>query len=152
MSALTPAELRQHWLANAESLDRKGHFAEYPPKRRKEVLARGFLGRWRPDDALKIAERQTDRGFAVRTSQFTDDMRARGFVGHEVREALLRILAETPSECYGPPRKLCDPPGYPFIFHSRTAGCCVYLKFQIQGQKNPHVVFWSCHPPVEDWE
>lgn len=153
MSALTSDELRKHWIAKAESLDRKGHFSEYPPQRRNEILTKGYLGLWRPDEALRIAHDQADRGAAHRTQQFIDDMRERGFVGLEMREALLKILAETPPECYRPPRKLGHPPGYPFIFHCKTAGCEVYFKLQIEGsRKKPRVLFWSCHPPVEQTE
>jgi hypothetical protein len=147
------AELRERWIANAASLDRKGHFAEYAREQRKEVLAKGFLGQWRPDEALKIARNQVEHGFEFRTSQFTDDMRERGFVGVEVREALLNILDETPPESYRPPRLLGNPPGYPFIFRCRTTGGKVYFKLQIEGsRKKPRVLFWSCHPPVEETE
>lgn len=153
MSGLNAAELRQHWIANAERLDRKGHFAEYSAKQRQEVLAKGYLGLWRPDEALKLARDQADRGASLRTQQFIDDMRERGFVGAEVREALLKILSETPAENYRPPRNVHNPPGYPFIFDCRTAGCEIFFKLQIEGSRQkPRVLFWSCHPPVRDEE
>jgi len=153
MSALTSDELRKHWIANGESLDRKGHFEEYPAQRRFEILKKGYLGLWRPDEALKVAYDQADRPTTFRTQQFVDDMRALGFVGAAVLDALLKILAETPPERYRPPRKLGNPPGYPFIFHCGTAGREVYFKFQIEGsRKKPRVLFWSCHPPVEEEE
>ena len=44
MSALSPKELGECWIANAQRLDRLGHFAEYSPKQRAEVLRKGYLG------------------------------------------------------------------------------------------------------------
>ena len=153
MSPRSPRELRRCWIATAESLDRRGHFSEYPRKRRDEVLNKGYLGVWRPDEAVSVAQDQAQRGTSLRTLQFNDDMRERGFVGPEVREALLKILGEIRPESYRPPRKLRNPPGYPFIFQCRYTGCELYFKFQIEGSRNkPRVLFWSCHPPVDETE
>ena len=55
MSAVSAADLRKRWIANAESLHRKGHFANYTPKQLAEVLKKGYLGRWPPDDAIGIS-------------------------------------------------------------------------------------------------
>jgi len=53
MSAVSPKELRECWIANAQRLDRLGHFAEYSPKQRAEVLRKGHLGLWAPDHGIK---------------------------------------------------------------------------------------------------
>jgi hypothetical protein len=53
MSALSPKELRECWIANAQRLDRLGHFARYSPKQRAEVLRKGYLGLWAPDPGIK---------------------------------------------------------------------------------------------------
>ena len=149
MSAVSAADLRKRWIANAESLHRKGHFANYPPKQLAEVLKKGYLGRWPPDDAIGIAMHQAEQGYSHRMPQFNDNMRDHGLVGEEVREKLLNILKEIPPESYKPPKELSDPPGYPFHFQCRTLRCEVYFKFQILGTtKKPQVLFWSCHPPV----
>jgi hypothetical protein len=125
-------------------------FATYSRKQRDEVLRKGFLGRYPPDQAIKIAREQEERGYAFRTSKFIDEMRRDfGLVGEEVREKLLKILAEIPPESYQPPRKLNDPPGCPFIFPSGVLGREVFFKFQIAGTNaKPQVLFWSCHPPL----
>ena len=139
MSALGGKDLRDRWIANAERLDRKGHFASYSPKRRDEVLKKGFLGRYPPDQAIKIA-----RG------KFNDDMREHFRLAcAEVRDKLLQVLDEIPPESYQPPFELNDPPGCPFIFRSSVLACEVFFKFQIIGTaRKPQVLFWSCHPPL----
>jgi len=48
MSAVSTADLRKRWIANTESLHRKGYFANYTPKQLAEVLKKGYLGRWPP--------------------------------------------------------------------------------------------------------
>ena len=149
MSALSPKELREYWIANGQRLDRLGHFAEYSPKQRAEVLRKGYLGLWAPDHGIKIARRDVALGYALRTPKFVDNMRDFKVVGVEVREKTLSILDEVPPESYEPPYELEEPPGYPFIFHSNILGCVVYFKFQIEGTaKSSRVLFWSCHPPV----
>jgi len=154
MSALTGRELRNCWIANAETLDQSGHFAKYSRKQRDEVLKKGFLGRYPPDQAIKIATEQEERGYAFRTSKFIDEMRGHfGLVGEEVREKLLQLLNEVPPESYEPPRKLNEPPGCPFIFPSGVLGCDVFFKLQIAGTiAKPQVLFWSCHPPLYERE
>ena len=148
MSALSGKELRKCWIANAERLDRLGHFAKYSPKQRAEVLRKGYLGFWAPDQAIKMSRREADLGYAVRTPNFIDDMREFTVVGGEVREKTLSILDEVPPESYQLPGDLEEPPGSPFIFHCSILGCEVYFKFQIAGTaKSPRVLFWSCHPP-----
>jgi hypothetical protein len=141
-------ELRQCWIANAERLDRSGHFAKYSIKQRAEVLRKGYLGLWAPDQAIKIARKEADLGYAVRTPNFIDDMRDFNVVGAEVRQKILSILDEVPPESYEPPCDLEEPPGSPFIFRSKLLRCGVYFKFQIAGTaQSPRVLFWSCHPP-----
>jgi len=149
MGALSAEELRKRWLDNAGLLDRKRHFANYSPKQLAEVLKKGYLGRWRPDEAIRIAREAAALGYAMRTPRFVDDMRNRGFVGEEVQKKLLEVLEEVPPESYKPPGELRSPPGYPFHFYSKVLSCDLYFKFQIRGTtKKPKVLFWSCHPPV----
>ena len=81
MSALSPKELRECWIANAQRLDRLGHFAEYSPKQRAEVLRKGYLGLWAPDHGIKIARRDVALGYALRTPKFVDNMRDFKVVG-----------------------------------------------------------------------
>ena len=149
MSALRGEELRIRWIANAEGLERNGQFAEYPPEKREEILRKGFLGRYPPDQAIRLAKQQEGRGQGLRTPKFIDEMRSHfRLVGEAVHEKLLEVLDEIPPECYEPPRELVDPPGCPFIFRSGVLGCEVYFKFQIRGTaRKPQVLFWSCHPP-----
>jgi hypothetical protein len=149
MSTLSAKELRECWIANAQRLDRVKHFAEYSPKQRAEVLRKGYLGLWAPDQGIKVARREAALGYALRTPKFVDNMRDFKVVGVEVREKTLSILDEVPPESYEPPYELEEPPGYPFIFHSNILGCVVYFKFQIEGAtKSPQALFWSCHPAL----
>ena len=149
MSALSPKELRECWIANAQRLDRLRHLTEYSPKQRAEVLRKGYLGLWAPNHGIQIARRDVVLGYALRTPKFVDNMRDFKVVGVEVREKTLSILDEVPPESYEPPYELEEPPGYPFIFHSNILGCVVYFKFQIEGTaKSPRVLFWSCHPAI----
>lgn len=149
MNALSTADLRKLWIANAESLHKEGHFANYSQKQLAEVLKKGYLGLWPPDQAIKIAREQAKAGYSYRTAQFSDNMRDHGIVGEDAREALLKILDEVPPESYKPPKELRDPPGYPFHFQCRTVRREVYFKFQINGTaKKPSVLFCSCHAPV----
>jgi hypothetical protein len=149
MSALSGKDLSGYWIANAQRLDRLGHFAEYSPKQRAEVLRKGYLGLWALDHGIKIARREVALGYALRTPKFVDNMRDFKVVGVEVREKTLSILDEVPPESYEPPYELEEPPGYPFIFHSNILGCVVYFKFQIEGAaKRSRVLFWSCHPAL----
>ena len=122
MSAVTGKNLRNCWIANAEKLDRKGHFANYSPEQRNEVLRKGFLGRYPPDQAIGMAREQAERGHGYRKEKFNDNMREHfGLVGDEVREKLLEILSEVPPECYEPPYELNEPPGCPFIFSIKSS-------------------------------
>jgi hypothetical protein len=150
MSALSGKDLRERWIANAERLDKKGHFAGYSPKQRDEVLRKGFLGRYPPDQAIKMARQQAEQGHGYRKDKFNDNMREHfRLVGAEVRDKLLQVLDEIPAESYQPPFELNEPPGCPFIFRSSVLGCEVFFKFQIIGTaKKPQVLFWSCHPPL----
>src|SRR3954470_17235126 len=50
----------------------RGDFVSYTLKQRDAVLSKGFLGRWPPDEAIRIAKRMTERGYALRTSKFVD--------------------------------------------------------------------------------
>jgi hypothetical protein len=149
MIPLTGRDLRNRWIANAETLDEGAYFANYSSKKRDEVLRKGFLGRYPPDQAIRLAREQAERGHGYRKEKFNDNMREHfGLVGDEVRDKLLEILDEVPPESYQPPRELSEPPGCPFIFTSRVLRRQVYLKFQICGTaKKPRVLFWSCHPP-----
>ena len=150
MGALSGKELRERWIANACTLDQKGHFASYSSKQRAEVLRKGFLGRYPPDQAIKVAREQAQQGHGYRLPKFNDEIRQHfGLVGAEVGDKLLNILDEIPPESYEPPFKLNDPPGCPFIFRSSVLGAEVFFKFQIDGTaKKPQVLFWSCHPPL----
>jgi hypothetical protein len=117
LSALGGEALRNHWIKNAQELDRQGRFAKYSQKQRAEILKKGFLGQWPPDRALAIAKQQVKEGYAHRTRKFNDEMRdAFGLVGEDVREALMRILDEVPPGSYDPPAELEEPPGCPFRF------------------------------------
>src|ERR1039457_4739032 len=102
MSALSGEDLRKCWIANAERLARLGHFAKYSPKQRSEVLRKGYLGPWAPDQGIKIARKEAELGYAVWTQNYIDDMRNFGVVGGEVREKTLSILGEVPPESYDP--------------------------------------------------
>jgi len=150
MSAISGKDLRQRWIANAESLDKRGHFASHSSKQHDEVLRKGFLGPYPPDQAIKMARAQAEQGQGYRTSKFNDEMRAHfGLAGAEVGDKLLKVLDETPPESYEPPFELDEPPGCPFIFRSSVLGCEVFLKFQVVGSaRKPRVVFWSCHPSL----
>ena len=81
MTDLSGKELRECWIANAERLDRLGHFVQYSPKQRADVLRKGYLGLWSPDQGVRIARRETDLGYALRTSKFVDNMRDFKVVG-----------------------------------------------------------------------
>jgi hypothetical protein len=150
MMRQSAGDLRGVWVAKARHLDSRGHFADYPPKRREEVLRKGFLGAWTPDRAIVTARKQVELGIEWRTQKFMNEMRDHfGLVGEDIRLALLDILGEIPPESYEPPRELEEPSGCPFIFHCARLDCLIYLKIQIQGtMKKPRVLFWSCHPPV----
>ena len=146
MSALGGKEFRACWIANAARLDEKGHFASYSSKQRDEILKKGFLGRYPPDQAIKMAREQAERGHGYRTEKFNDDMREHfRLVGGEVRDKLLQILHEIPPESYRPPFELNEPPGCPFIFRCPVLGCEIFSSFR--SAKKPQVLFWSCHPP-----
>jgi hypothetical protein len=150
MSALGGKDLRDRWIANAERLDQKGHFASYSSKQRDEVLKKGFLGRYPPDQAIKMAREQAERGHGYRTGKFNDNVREHfRLVGAEVRDKLLQVLDEIPPESYRPPFEPHEPPGCPFIFRSSVLGREIFFKFQIVGTaQKPQVLFWSCHPPL----
>ena len=122
MSTLSGEELRKCWIANAERLDGLGHFAKYSPKQRAEVLRKGYLGVWAPDQAIKIARREADLGYAVRTPNFIDDIREFTVVGGEVREKTLSILDEVPPESYQPPGDLEEPPRVSLYFPLQYSG------------------------------
>lgn len=146
-----PAEanqLRDGWIQKARELDGREHFSSYSAKQRAEVLRKGYLGPVRPDDAIRIAAQLVADGLHSSTPKIIDELRRHfDVVGAEaVREALLAILAETPAAAYEPPRKLKEPPGYPYIFPCSHLGCSIYFKFQIVGTaKKRQVLFWSCH-------
>jgi hypothetical protein len=150
MSSFSEKSLRERWIANAGGLDRRGHFANYSSKQRDEILRKGFLGRYPPDQAITMARAEAERGQAYRTPKFNDEMRAHfGLVGAEVGDRLLKVLDEIPPESYAPPFELNQPPACPFIFPSSVLGCAIFFKFQIAGSaQKPRVVFWSCHPPL----
>jgi hypothetical protein len=122
MSTLSGKGLRKCWIAKAERLDRLGHFAKYSAKQRAEVLRKGYLGLWAPDQAIEIARKETDLGYAVRTENYIDDMRDFTVVGGEVREKTLSILDEAPAESYQPPGDLEEPPGLPSFSTARPLG------------------------------
>ena len=74
MSALSGEDLRKCWIANAERLARLGHFAKYSPKQRSEVLRKGYLGPWAPDQGIKIARKEAELGYAVWTRNYIDSL------------------------------------------------------------------------------
>lgn len=141
-------DLRECWIRKARQLDEMGRLRRYPPKKRAEVLRKGFLGKWPPDIAIEIAKGEVKAGREVRTARFNDQMRDYyNTVGDEVRGILLKLCEEVPPDCYEPPAELREPPGYPFIFPSKTLRDKVYLKFQLlESGKKVQVLFWSCHP------
>lgn len=150
MSGAARQQFQNHWKEKAERLDRDGYFSRYTDTQRDEVLRKGYLGQYAPDQALAIAKQQVRLGISKRTPQFIDNMRDHfQLVGEEVRDALLKVLDEIPPESYKPPKELKDPPGLSFEFRSKNVRSDVYFKFQILGTtKKPMVLFWSCHPPV----
>ncbi len=150
VSAAGREVLRNQWIEHSKELDRLGRFAKYSRKQREEVLRKGFLGQWPPDKAIAIAGQEAQKGTAVRTPKFNNEMRdCFGLVGEEVRGALLKILGEVPAASYEPPADLEEPPGIPFVFWCNTLEAQVYFKFQIEGtSRKPRVLFWSCHPPL----
>ena len=150
MSALSPKELRECWIANAQRLDQRETFRGDFTKATRGGLAEGMpSASGRPIGGLRSLGRDVALGYALRTPKFVDNMRDFKVVGVEVREKTLSILDELPPESYEPPYELEEPPGYPFVFHSNILGCVVYFKFQIEGSaKNSRVLFWSCHPPL----
>ncbi|HXB75112.1 MAG TPA: hypothetical protein VNY05_43170 [Candidatus Acidoferrales bacterium] len=84
MSALSGKDLRERWIANAERLDKRGHFASYSSKQRDEVLRKGFLASYPPDQAIKMARDQAEQGHGYRTPKFNDEIREHfGLVGAE---------------------------------------------------------------------
>lgn len=141
-------DLKECWIRRARQLDKEGRFRLYTPRQRAEVLRKGFLGKWPPDMAIKIARSEVKAGRHWRTPRFNDQMRDHyHVVDEDVRNILLKLCEEVPPECYEPPAELRDPPGYPFIFHSKILRDKVYLKFQLLGTgKKIQVLFWSCHP------
>jgi len=104
MSALTGKDLRKRWIANADRLDRRGHFASYSSTQRDEILRKGFLGRFPPDRAIAMARTQAEQGHGYRTPKFNHEMRAHfNLVGSEVGDRLLKVLDEIPPKSYEPP-------------------------------------------------
>jgi len=144
--------LANGWRERAEALGARGHFRLYTIRQREEVLRKGYLGRYRPDAALVLAQRGNSEGRALRTPKYNDEMREwLQAVGPEVRERTQELLAEIPATSYEPPAQLNEPPGLPSVFSSRLAGWIVYFKFQILGSaQKPQVLFWSCHPALEN--
>ena len=117
MAGVASRQLQQDWIAQAERLDRERYFSEYTGAQRDEVLRKGYLGEYSPDQGLALARRHAERGIALRTPQFNDDMRDHfQLVGEDVRGALLKVLGEARPESYKPPRQLNDPPGLPLPF------------------------------------
>lgn len=149
MTGTAPQNLRSVWIAKAHELDGQDYFAQYSSKQRAEVRRKGYLGKWSPDEVIRLAKREVELGLEVRKPRFTDQLRNHfGLVGSEIREALLVLLDEVPVESYKPPKELHEPPGYPFIFHSKRLRSDIYLKVQVAGtDKKPRALLWSCHPP-----
>ena len=67
MPGLRRNELRDRWIAKAQMLDRSGHFEKYSRKQRHEVLKKGFLGLYPPDQAITIATEDVEQGYELRT-------------------------------------------------------------------------------------
>ena len=83
MNVLTGEDPRKCWIANAERLARLGHFARYSKKQRTDVLRKGYLGLWAPDQGIKAARGEADLGYAFWTPNYIDDMRDFMVVGGE---------------------------------------------------------------------
>lgn len=75
MGSLTGKDLRNCWIANAARLDRKRHFANYSSEQREEVMRKGFLGRYPPDQAIRAPRKHAERGRGYRKEKFNDEMR-----------------------------------------------------------------------------
>jgi hypothetical protein len=117
MSALSGKGLRDRWIANAESLDKQGHFASYSPKQREEVLKKGFLGRYPPVGA-EVRDKLL---------QVLDEIPPESY--------------QPPSEISEPPGCpfifRCSVLGCEIYFKFQIEGTA----------RKPRVLFWSCHPP-----
>jgi hypothetical protein len=138
------------WKARAKVLDRQGYFREYDKRFYEEVISKGYLGRHDPEEALQIAKTAVEDGTARYHPKFVDELRDHfNLALFERRAFVLQRLAEIQPDSYEPPHQLEEPPGYPYIFHSRELRIDLYLKFQLHREvRRPHVLFWSCHPPV----
>lgn len=150
MSAPTKNPYPALWKARAEELDRQNYFRKYEQRFYEEVISKGYLGRHDPEEALQIAERAVNDSTAHYHPNFVDQIRDHYNVSLLERRAfVLRRLAEIQPDDYEPPHDLERPPGYPYLFQSLELKTGIYLKFQLHlEEKKPHVLFWSCHPPV----
>lgn len=150
MGASGSKNYRALWIRQAQRLDQFGYFAQYPAKRRTEILRKGDLGSHPPDQACRIALDLLARGHYTQTLACANRLQDEfGIVGDEVRKTLLAVLQEAVPESYRPAREVLEPsPGYPFLFQSSTLNSPIYLKFQIQGgAKRPQLRINSCHKP-----
>lgn len=52
------------WIEQAERLDREGYFSAYTDRQRDEVLRKGYIGQYSPDEGLALARQHANTGFA----------------------------------------------------------------------------------------
>ncbi|MBA3976544.1 MAG: hypothetical protein C0504_20245 [Candidatus Solibacter sp.] len=150
MSAPHRTDYPALWKAQAKELDRGGYFNLYPADQYAEILRKGYLGSWSPEQSLSIARKAVSKGTHITTQKFRDEIVAHfDILPNDEAGFLLALLDEVPPQFYRAPRELQDPPGCPFVFHSARLGRMLYFKLQVFGTPNrPRVVFWSCHPPL----
>ncbi|MGQ9633144.1 MAG: helix-turn-helix domain-containing protein [Bryobacteraceae bacterium] len=60
----------RRWTRKAQFLNGYNWFDRYPYKKRQEILRKGFLGRFPPDQAVGLAQDQVKKGIAVGTPLF----------------------------------------------------------------------------------
>jgi len=141
MSALSPKELRECWIANAKA-GSAGTFCTVLAEATRGGLAEGYLGLWAPDHGIKIARRDVALGYALRDAEFVDTCAISKEWARRSAKRLFPYWMKCLLGHMNPLTNWRSRPGYPFIFHSNILGCVVYFKFQIAGiAKSPRVLF-----------
>lgn len=113
MSALTGHDLRKRWIANAETLDKNGHFAQYSRKQRDEVRKKNAYTIASADayrekhnllttKELKEIRRRLGmsfRAFAqyLRVSEASPKRWEAGLVQDEAMDELIRVKTDLPT-------------------------------------------------------
>jgi hypothetical protein len=67
-----------------------------------------------------------------------------GLAPTELRESLEAAFREITLADFKEPDTLFDPPGHGFVWNSTYFGCCMYLKFRLEG-KRPVCWLYSLH-------